>query len=78
MLVGTAVHGGLMFAEVMPAPFTEALVGIPAGILSMMIVSLVTGEPGEVKAENFRQFHRPQNLSVSRTVSDGGETVSDD
>jgi Na+/proline symporter len=77
MLIGTAVYGGLLFGEVMPAPFTEALVGIPAGVLSLVIVSLVTAEPGEIEAENFRQFHRPQDLAASEAVSDVGEPADD-
>ncbi|MCH7660980.1 MAG: sodium:solute symporter family protein [Euryarchaeota archaeon] len=71
MITGFVAYGVLLFGGVMAAPFTEALVAVPLGILVFVGVSLATRRPTGEELIGMQTFH-------SDSVSPSSELSGDD
>ena len=71
MIIGFLAYGVLLFGNVMGAPFSEALVAVPLGLVIYVGVSLATRRPTGDELAGFRSFH-------SESIGDRSKTPSDD
>ncbi|WP_129113480.1 sodium:solute symporter family protein [Halegenticoccus tardaugens] len=70
MIVGFLAYGFLLFGGVMEAPFSEALVAVPLGLVVYVAVSLGTRRPTGDELAGFQSFHSEAVESRPRTVGD--------
>lgn len=71
MITGFVAYGVLLFGELMTAPFSQALVAIPIGLIAFFGVSLATRRPTGDELVGFQSFH-------SSTTGTSPEPTSDD
>lgn len=71
MITGFVAYAVLLFGNVMSAPFTEALVAVPLGVLTFIGVSLATRRPTGEELVGMQTFH-------SDSVSPSSELSGDD
>lgn len=71
MIAGFVAYGVLLLGGIMEAPFTEALVAVPLGILVFVGVSLGTRRPTGDELVGMQTFH-------SDSISPSSEAPSDD
>ena len=71
MIVGFVAYGVLLFGGFMAAPFSEALITVPLGLVVYVAVSLLTRRPTGDELAGFQSFH-------TEAVERRPETVNDD
>jgi Na+/proline symporter len=70
MITGFLSYGILLFGNVMPVPYTEALVAIPLGLLTYVGVSLATRRPTGDELAGFQEFHSHDTFVESQQADD--------
>lgn len=70
MLVGFGTYGVLLGGDIMAVPYTEALVAIPAGLVTFVVVSLATRRPTAAELDGFKSFHEPGHTPEPEAVAD--------